>query len=170
MSLLKKEYDRSTEDFIEHFKQTYTEQFPPAWILGELLPMGSVNIYYRNLKDKTLKKHIAKRFYLHAPVFESWLSVLTLTRNACCHHSRVWNKVNKIIPNDMRGMTRPWITLPSDKRKIYYNICIIKYFLDVISPKNDMLAKLRWLFVDFPEIDLNALGFPKGWEMEPLWR
>ncbi len=67
-------------------------------------------------------------------------------------------------------MTRPWITLPSDKRKIYYNICIIKYFLDVISPKNDMLAKLRWLFVDFPEIDLNALGFPKGWEMEPLWR
>ena len=169
MNLLKKEYDRSTEDFIEHFKQTYTEQFPPAWILGELLPMGSVNIYYRNLKDKTLKKHIAKRFYLHAPVFESWLSVLTLTRNACCHHSRVWNKVNKIIPNDMKGMTRPWITLPSDKRKIYYNICIIKYFLDVISPNNDMLAKLRWLFVDFPEIDLNALGFPKGWEMEPLW-
>ncbi|MBR6169131.1 MAG: Abi family protein [Bacteroidaceae bacterium] len=169
MNLLKKEYDRSTEDFIEHFKQTYTEQFPPAWILGELLPMGSVNIYYRNLKDKTLKKHIAKRFYLHAPVFESWLSVLTLTRNACCHHSRVWNKVNKIIPNDMRGMTRPWITLPSDKRKIYYNICIIKYFLDVISPNNDLLAKLRWLFVDFPEIDLNALGFPKGWEMEPLW-
>ncbi len=169
MSLLKKEYDRSTEDFIEHFKQTYTEQFPPAWLLGELLPMGSVNIYYRNLKDKTLKKHIAKRFYLHAPVFESWLSVLTLTRNACCHHSRVWNKVNKIIPNGMKGMTRPWITLPSDKRKIYYNICIIKYFLDVISPNNDLLAKLRWLFVDFPEIDLNALGFPKGWEMEPLW-
>ncbi len=170
MKLLKKEYDRSTEDFIEHFKQTYTEQFPPAWVLGELLPMGSVNIYYRNLKDKTLKKHIAKRFYLHAPVFESWLSVLTLTRNACCHHSRVWNKVNKIIPNDMKVMTRPWIVLPADKRKIYYNICIIKYFLDVISPNNDMLAKLRWLFVDFPEIDLNALGFPKGWEMEPLWR
>ncbi|MDY4900389.1 MAG: Abi family protein [Sodaliphilus sp.] len=168
--LLKKEYDRSTEDFIEHFKSTYLESYPPAWILGELLPMGNVNIYYRNLKDKTLKKRIAKRFCLHAPVFESWLSVLTLTRNACCHHSRVWNKVNKIIPNDMRGMTRPWITLPSDKRRIYYNICIIKYFRDIISPNNDMLAKLRWLFVDFPEIDLKALGFPLGWEMEPLWQ
>ena len=32
------------------------------------------------------------------------------------------------------------------------------------------LAKLRWLFVEFPEIDLKALGFPQGWEMEPLWR
>lgn len=169
MTLLRKEYERSTEDFIEHFKNTYLEPFPPAWILGELLPMGNVNIYYRNLKDKTLKKRIAKRFYLHAPVFESWLSVLTLTRNACCHHSRVWNKVNKIIPNDMRGMTRPWITLPSDKRRIYYNICIIKYFLDVISPDNDFLTKLHRLFVDFPEIDLAAMGFPKGWEMEPIW-
>lgn len=118
-ALLKKEYERSTEDFIEHFKQTYLESFPPAWILGELLSMGNVNIYYRNLKDKALKKQIAKRFYLHAPVFESWISVLTLTRNACCHHARVWNKVNKIIPNDMKGMTRPWITLAADKRSIY---------------------------------------------------
>jgi abortive infection bacteriophage resistance protein len=170
MTLLKKEYEKSTEDFVEHFKQIYIEPYPPAWILGELLPMGNVNIYYRNLKDKTLKKTIAKRFYLHAPVFESWLSVLTLTRNACCHHSRVWNKVNKIIPNDMRGMTRPWITLPSDKRRIYYNICIIKYFLDIISSNNDFQEKLRSLFDCFPEIDLAAMGFPKEWKMEPIWK
>lgn len=169
-ALLKKEYERSTEDFIEHFKQTYIEPFPPAWILGELLPMGNVNIYYRNLKDKALKKRIAQRFYLHAPVFESWISVLTLTRNACCHHARVWNKVNKIIPNDMRGMTRPWITMPADKSRIYYNICIIKYFLDIISPNNDMLAKLHNLFANFPEIELRAMGFPAKWEQEPLWR
>lgn len=170
MAMLSKEYEHSTEDFIGHFKRTYTEPFPPAWILGELLPMGSVNMYYRNLKDKTLKKQIAKRFYLHAPVFESWLSVLTLTRNSCCHHARVWNKVNKIIPNDMKAMARPWISISSDKRRIYYNICIIKYFLDIISPNNDMLAKLHDLFGKFPEIDLSALGFPKGWKQEPLWQ
>ncbi|MDY5490808.1 MAG: Abi family protein, partial [Prevotella sp.] len=27
-----------------------------------------------------------------------------------------------------------------------------------------------WLFIRFPEIDLKALGFPQGWETEPLWR
>lgn len=170
LNMLTKEYEHSTEDFIEHFKSTYSEPFPPAWILGELLPMGSVNMYYRNLKDKTLKKQIAKRFYLHAPVFESWLSVLTLTRNSCCHHARVWNKVNKIIPNDMKLMMRPWITIPSDKRRIYYNICIIKYFLDIISPGNDMIDKMTSLFDTFPEVDLTALGFPSGWSNEPLWR
>lgn len=103
-------------------------------------------------------------------MFESWLSVLTLTRNACCHHARVWNKINNIIPNDMKNMTRPWLTIPSDKRKIYYNICIIKHFLDIISPTNDMLDKLKTLFVSYPEIDISALGFPNGWESEPLWR
>lgn len=170
MAILTKEYERSTEDFIEHFKSTYTDPFPPAWILGELLPMGSVNMYYRNLKDKGLKKQIAKRFCLHAPVFESWLSVLTLTRNACYHHARVWNKINKIIPNDMRRMTRPWITLSADKRRVYYNMCIIKYFLDVFSPNNNMLYKMNNLFSQFPEIDLAALGFPKGWTNETLWQ
>lgn len=58
MTMLTKEYEHSTEDFIEHFKRTYTEPFPPAWILGELLPMGSVNMYYRNLKDKGLKNRL----------------------------------------------------------------------------------------------------------------
>ena len=90
-------------------------------------------------------------------------------KNAWCHHARVWNKVNKIIPNDMRGMTRLWITIPADKRRIYYNMCIIKYFLDIISPNNDMLDKMHNLFGNFPEIDLAALGFPVGWEQEPLW-
>ena len=33
-----------------------------------------------------------------------------------------------------------------------------------------MLAKLQWLFIKFPEVDLKALGFPDGWEMEPLWK
>lgn len=70
----------------------------------------------------------------------------------------------------MKGMTRPWITLPADKRRVYYNMCIIKYFLDIISPNNDMLDKINDLFGKFLEIDLAALGFPVGWENEPLWQ
>lgn len=39
-----------------------------------------------------------------------------------------------------------------------------------ISPNNDMLGKMKTLFSDYPEIDLAALGFPTGWENEPLWQ
>jgi hypothetical protein len=74
MNLLKKEYEHSTEEFIEHFKKTYIEPFPPAWILGELLPMGSVNIYYKFFKKmlkherlKSLCLYLSKVFCEQAP-------------------------------------------------------------------------------------------------------
>ena len=164
------EYRKSTEDFIQHFKNKYTNQYPPVWILGELLTMGTVNIVYRNLKENRIRKAISHKFGLQPKVFESWITTLTLVRNSCCHHSRVWNKVNVILPMIPRRINRPWITQQVDPQRTYFNICIIKYFLDVISPNNDMLTKLRWLFVDFTEVDLKALGFQNGWEFEPLWK
>ncbi len=69
-----------------------------------------------------------------------------------------------------KKMTHTWITLQTDSLRVYYNICIIKYFLNIISPNNDMFQKIKTLFANYPEIDLNALGFPQGWESEPLWR
>lgn len=103
-------------------------------------------------------------------MFESWLTVIAVTRNACGHHSRVWNKQNAIQPAIPIRPAGEWITLPTDSMRAYFDLCIIKYFLNVISPNNDMQSKLTWLFIRFPEIDLKALGFPQGWETEPLWR
>ena len=170
MRAIFKEYSKSKEEFILHFKRTYSEPYPPSWILGELLTIGNVNAIYRNIKQNRIRKRIAKRFGLPINVFESWLTVIAVTRNACGHHSRVWNKQNAIqpaIPNNPEG---EWITLPTDSMRAYFDLCIIKYFLNVISPNNDMQSKLTWLFIRFPEIDLKALGFPQGWETEPLWR
>jgi len=170
MDLIDNELRKSREDFIVHFKLTYSDPYPPAWILSEILPFGIITNIYSNIKNKKIKKRISQSFGLQIDPFESWLTIVTLTRNACCHHARVWNKQNTIRATIPNRLTRPWITLPTDSLRIYFNICIIKYFLDIISPNNDMLTKLRWLFVNFPEIDLKALGFPQGWEMEPLWR
>ena len=80
------------------------------------------------------------------------------TRNACGHHSRVWNKQNAIQPAIPISPAGEWITLPTDSMRAYFDLCIIKYFLNVISPNNDMQSKLTWLFIRFPEIDLKALA------------
>ena len=125
LALIQREYAHSTEDFILHFKNAYSNPYPPAWILSEILPFGNITWIFRNLSPAH-KKAVSKKFFLHAPVLESWMNVVTLTRNSCCHHARVWNKVNSIIPNNMAGMTRPWIDPATDKRRTYYNICIRK--------------------------------------------
>lgn len=71
------------------------------------------------------------------------------------------------MPNRMTGH---WISLPTDPLRIYFNLCIIKYFLDVISPQNDMKVKIDTLLANYPDIDIAAMGFPRGWESEPLWQ
>ena len=74
------------------------------------------------------------------------------------------------MPADAKQMSRPWLTIPVAKDRIYFNICMIKFFLDIISPTNDFKNKLLTLFGKFPQIDLKAMGFPTGWDREPLWQ
>ena len=165
-----REYAKSTEEFIKHFKQTYNEPYPPSWILGELLTLGNVNMIYRNLKADKIRKRISQHFGLQPVVLESWITSLTLMRNACCHHTRVWNRVSNIIPVEPRRIDRPWVTLPTSPQRAYLTICIIKYFLNIISPNNSLTGKLRQLFATFPMIDIRAMGFPEQWETESLWQ
>ena len=170
MEKIDTEYNRSTEDFIEHFKKTYSNPYPPAWILAEILPMGNLMQLFRNLSDQRIRKAIAHKFGMQAPLLESWMTTLTLTRNACCHHSRVWNKVNAILPASPKKISGPWISTIPDQRRVYYNLCILRYFLIQIAPSNDLTNKLKELFTKFHQIDLSAMGFPNGWDNEPLWK
>lgn len=170
MGLIDSEIKHSREDFITHFYKTYSDSYPPAWILAEILPFGVLTNIYTNIKDKKIKKKISQKFYLQIAPFESWLTIMTLTRNICCHHSRVWNKQFTLLPMEPNRMNHSWITLPTDRLRIYFNLCIIKYFIDIISPHNTMSQKLRHLLTAYPNIDTAAMGFPIGWEQEPLWK
>lgn len=170
MELVDKELRNSKEEFILHFKEKYSNPYPPAWILGEILPLGVVTRMFENLADNSLRKKIAARFGLTVPVFTSWITVVTLTRNACCHHARVWNKENAISPMIPRRLNDRWIVSGVSPKRIYFDICIIKWFINIVSPNNDMLEHLQALLAEYPMIDIRAMGFPSNnWENEPLW-
>ena len=110
------------------------------------------------------------------PILKQYLCT-TRTRQASprCSNVRVvlflyneqQNTIRPMLPNRMTGS---WITLPTDALRIYFNLCIIKYFLNIISPNNDMKSKIDILLADFPDINIAAMGFPRGWENEPLWQ
>jgi abortive infection bacteriophage resistance protein len=170
MQKIDSEYQKSREDFIEHFRNTYNNPYPPSWMLSEILPIGVLTRVFQNIRSNQIRKKIAKEFELNVPVFESWMTIITLTRNNCCHHSRVWNKTFGLRALTIRNNTKPWITQSVNQQKIYFSLCVIKYILNIIIPNNDMTSKLIWLFIDYPNIDKAAMGFPCNWEMEPLWR
>ena len=83
--------------------------------------------------------------------------------------ARVWNRTFALRVLTQRRMAPPWIAIPVNQKKAYFSLCIIKYFLDIISPNNDMKEKIDALLSSYPSIDINAMGFPRGWESEPLW-
>ena len=169
MQLIDVELAKSREDFIEHFRNTYSDPYPPAWMLAEILPLGVLTKIYDNIKSNQIRKKIAQEFSLGVPVFNSWMTIITVARNNCCHHARVWNRTFALRVLTQRRMVRPWITISVNQKKAYFSLCIINYFLNIISPNNDMKAKIDALLSAYPSIDINAMGFPCGWENEPLW-
>lgn len=103
-------------------------------------------------------------------ILESWMTVIAVTRKACGHHARVWNKRNAMLPAIPSNPTGCWISLPTDSMRTNFDLCIIKYFLNIISPGNDMQDKMQAHFAEYPEVDFGAMGFPSGnWQDEPLW-
>lgn len=57
-----------------------------------------------------------------------------------------------------------------DKKRIYYRLCIIRYFLASVSPDNNFNEKLSGLLACFPSIDIAAMGVSRDWENEDLWK
>ena len=170
LSKIDEEYSRSDEDFVTAFKVKYTDHFPPSWITLEITSLGTLSLLYSNLKDGMSKRTIARYFGVADSVMVSWLHAITYIRNICAHHSRLWNKILGIRPIVPRRTTYPFVSIPnSSNNKVYYVLCMITYLLDIINPNNTFREKLRDLFVEYPNIDVAAMGFPRNWQNEPFW-
>ncbi len=171
LAVIEKELTSSKEDYIEDFRRNYVENYPPAWMITEVLSFGNLNYIYSNVASNQLMKRIAEYFGLKPQVFTSWLTVLANLRNMCCHHARVWNRDFMLKPAEPRKTKYAWIgTLKMNKKRIYYRLCIIRYFLSSISPNNNFNEKLLELLTNFPSVDIAAMGFNKEWKNEDLWK
>ena len=159
LAVIEKELASSKEDYIEDFKRNYVESYPPAWMITEVLSFGNLNYIYSNIASNKLMKRIAAYFGLKPQVFTSWLTVLANLRNMCCHHARIWNRDFMLTPAEPRKTSNTWIdTSKIDKKRIFYRLCIIRYFLSSISPNNNFNEKVTNLLQTFPSIDITAMG------------
>ena len=163
LAIIDKELASSKEDYIEDFRQNFIEDYPPAWMITEVLSFGNLNYIYSNIASNQLMKRIAGYFGLKPQVFVSWLTVLANLRNMCCHHARVWNRDFMLNPAEPKKTKNAWIdTSKTDKKRIYYRLCIIRYFLSSVSPNNNFNEKLSELLSDFPTVGYSRDGILQG--------
>lgn len=172
LNSLDREVSRSKEDFIkEHFRKYDKPEFPPAWKTLELASFGTLSKLYYNFADKKVKKIVARELNLpQHEVLESWMRSLAALRNHCAHHARLWNRHLNATPQLNARLRGRWITnYQIDANKLYAVLCCIVYWLDSLGRSEDFKFRLRKLFADYPSVDTVAMGFPQGWDEEPLW-
>ena len=171
LELIQSEIDKTKEDFITHFQSKYSDPYPPAWMIAEIIPLGVLCNLFNNLASKTLLKKVAYQFGVPLPVFSSWLLLLSNLRNICGHHARLWNREIPIISHTLNKPVYPWINSATiNMKRVYFRLCIIKYLLFTVSPHSTFTQKIKSLLADYPTVDVKAMGFPENWQDEPLWQ
>lgn len=174
---IEEEISRTKEKYIkEHFKKHKDDQrFPPSWKTLEQTSFGSLSKLYGNLKNTikskdTIAKELGAVNHTYLP---SWLQSIAQIRNYCAHHSRLWNKN---LPGSPKLLSKPpynWIEeVPKQHefQNLYIHLCLMKYLLNIIIPKNDFTVRLSELLTKYPSVDPNALGMKPNWENEKLWK
>jgi len=159
----------SSEIFIRHFDK-YDEQLPPLWAVCEVMTLGQLSRWYSNLNYRQDRNSIAKAYGLDEKILTSFVHHLSIVRNTCAHHGRLWNreftfawKLPQRTPFDLYQNFNPAI-----KRRLYNTLVMIAYLMDRINP-HSWKQRMNNLFINHPEINSTAMGFPDDWKDRPIW-
>ncbi len=170
---IQNELSRSREEFLqEHFARYDSPSMPPVWKTLEVVSFGNLSKLYANMKDNDVKKKVAKSMGLPKYEYmESWMRSITVLRNCCAHHGRVWNRRYPTMPQMPARLPLAWAdTSRGRPRKLYAQLCAILYLEQSIVPNSNIKDKLLKLLADYPQVSVRRMGFPNGWENEPLWQ
>lgn len=175
--------DRSTKSSaaISHYAQKY-EDFP-FWVLAEILDFSDISILFDGLPG-AIQEEIASSFgfnvqtdrlnsrqkkgYFGQHPLARWCEQLTVVRNVCAHHGRLFNRhLTPASTNAFRTMP-PLASLPKGQSdKLYGALLVMAFMLGEISPGTTWTNKLVALIEEsFAELELRTvaeMGFPEAW-------
>lgn len=167
---LSEEVTRSDETFIKHLQNTYLEALPPVWAVCEVMTLGLLSRWYNNLKPMPTRRAIAAVYGVDEKVLESWLRHLSLVRNTCAHHSRLWNREFTITPLLPRNKPAGLVAqCQVGSRKLYNALVILLHCMDIIAPQHHWGARLKDLLARH-QIPVAAMDFPANWQTMPIWQ
>lgn len=162
--------DNSSEEFVARYKAKYDGEHLPLWMTAEVMTFGQLYTFYRNMHRRE-QQMLANQFRVAAQVLSSWLHTLNFVRNACAHHSRLWNRqlpIRPLIP--YRKNDPNWHTpVKFDNRWMFATLTMIWYLLRIIHPQSNWHTRFEALLAEYPEIPLHLMGIPTNWRECRIW-
>lgn len=171
---IKEYFSDPQERFLRAFKFKYSsESLPPSNMAMEILSLGKLSRLFHAVVNREEKATISKEFGLPSTILSTWFIRLTIVRNICAHHSRLWNRTlsasQPVIPTRKKYKFNG--TLPDNfHTSVYGVISMTDRLLKSFNPNNSFVTKVNALIDEYPEIDTTLMGFPNNWRENPAWR
>ena len=168
---------------IQHYARDYGGYYP-FWVIAEVLDFSDVSRMFEGIPvgdqntiadsfnvclDVGVLSRKQRRKVLSESPLVRWFEQLTVLRNMCAHHSRVWNK--SFAPASTVALrTMPELEeLPSGQsEKIYGALIVMAFLLRTISLGTSWPEKVTVLMQEsfFPNslVTKAALGAPDDWD------
>ena len=158
-----------SEDFLDHYFKAYGDpSSPPGWMIAEILSLGTWSKVYNNLTSIRDRKAIAAELGWSHVLVESWIHMLTILRNLCAHHGRIWNRTYSIRPKMpakdplFDGLT--WNDQSFAAQAIVVHALLSKSYPDAYWPR-----QLAELLSRYPKVKIGVMGFTIHWKKQKFW-
>lgn len=162
---------------IQHYYDTYnTPALPPIWTVLEAMTIGQLSRLLAGL-HLDHRKSVAACFGYNEGVICSWLKSITLLRNICAHHSRLWNtSVTSDTPQYAKAIKAEF-PAEADRGRVFARAVAMQALLRKIDPTSDWQCKFKAVMATVPVAALakaglttSVLGIVPGWEAHPFWK
>ena len=180
---------RSSEhsDPVAHYKNNYSGTFP-LWVAAEVMDFSDISILYTGLKhDDQLaiaenlgfsldKEELSQKQLKKLPKghpLANWIHQLTIIRNTCAHHGRLWNKSFKPVSiNGLRGNGNLSVIERSQSERVFDAIAVMAHILREVSPgtswPDKVLSLINNSFLPNPLVEPSSLGIPERWDHKTM--
>lgn len=180
LARMAKTVGESKETFNEHYRKKYrTPYMPPLWAVSETMTLGELSQWVTGTADLKVRGAIAKDLGIPSrEVLEGVLQVLSLVRNICAHHGRLWNRrLVKRIPNIKRMKADIVLEIQDNgdqtqhqpENLIYNVLIVILHMLNAQNTDTHYPARLKELIETVTDKQRAAMGFPEDWRQRPAW-
>ncbi len=165
----------SKERFIQHYRDTYNDpELPPIWVVVETMTFGALSHWFENTKNNQIKKSIATAFNIpNNRIMERVFIALTIVRNICTHHSRLWNRRFSNPAPYIKKLKENFVpeNSPNHQAKYLYNyLVVIQHLMHSISPNSQWKFRLIELLDTIDSTNHQHMGFPNDWRQRPAWK
>ncbi len=173
LQMLREEYLRSDETFAHHHRRHYPDLVtPPIWVSCELLTLGQLSRWIADLRHAADRQAIARTYDLDEVLLISFLYRLSLVRNLCAHHGRVWNRefatTRMKLPRHKPHLVVEAINHQRPDR-LYNALVLLAHVLHRIAPSHGWPRRLRELMASASSGMSESMGFPPDWVSLRFW-